>query len=48
MNCQIFIACLFLDYSDWMGKGINSLESVHIEHYVEEEMPQSKVSNQRK
>jgi hypothetical protein len=48
MNCQIFIAGSFLDYSDWMGKGINSLESVHIEHYVEEEMPQSKVSNQRK
>ncbi len=48
MNCQIFIAGSFLDYSDWMGKGINSLESVHIEHCVEEEMPQSKVSNQRK
>lgn len=48
MNCRIFIDGPFLSYSDWMGKVINSLEYVSIEHYIEEEMPLIKSSNQRK
>lgn len=48
MNCLIIIVGPFLGYSDWMGKVINSLEYVSIEHYMEEEMPLIKASNQRK